>query len=68
MAQNLRAKLPPTDTLLVYDLRVEATESFAAVTRESSGATVEVLHSTKQLAERSVSDQSLVTFQYPKFL
>lgn len=56
MAQNLRAKLPPEDTLLVYDLRVEATKSFAAVTRKSSGATVEILHSTKQLAERSVSD------------
>lgn len=34
MAQNLRLKLPPSDTLIVYDIRTEVVDRFATEEKE----------------------------------
>ena len=53
MATNLRAKIPADDTLLVHDRNGEATRMFA---QEMQGrGAVEVVESSRELAERSVS-------------
>lgn len=49
MAQNLRAKLPSTDKLIIHDVNSEATAKFA---QEQSN--VEVAQDVRDLAERSV--------------
>ena len=51
MAKNLRAKLPPTDDLIVHDKNVQATSSFA---QEMAGSNVEVASSVREVAEKSV--------------
>ena len=53
MAQNLRAKIPDTDTLLIHDRNTEATKKF--LEEEGKGTGVEVVGSSRELAERSVS-------------
>ena len=52
MAKNLRAKIPEEDTLLIHDRNAEATGMFA---EEMRGKGVEVVESSRELAERSVS-------------
>ena len=52
MAKNLRAKIPERDTLLIHDRNAEATGMFA---EEMRGKGVEVVESSRELAERSVS-------------
>ena len=52
MAKNLRAKIPEKDTLLIHDRNAEATRMFA---EEMRGKGVEVVESSRELAERSVS-------------
>lgn len=49
MAQNLRAKLPSSDKLIIHDVNTEATSRF---TKETSN--VEVAESVRDLAEKSV--------------
>jgi hypothetical protein len=68
MAKNLRAKIPATDTLIVRDVNENATKRFVEETREaakSSGAAdgdmkVEIAQSAREVAERSVSQTSLI--------
>jgi hypothetical protein len=54
MAQNLRAKLPSSDTLIVHDVNAEAASRLA---KESSG--VEVAEDVRSLAERAVRSSPL---------
>lgn len=59
MASNLRAKLPATDTLVVYDQIPERSEKLkeeAKSSNKSNGASVEVVDSPQAAAENSVSD------------
>ena len=57
MAQNLRTKLQANETLIVFDVNVNATKKFAeeADSQKSPGAGVEVASSARDAAERSVS-------------
>ena len=55
MAKNLRAKIAASDTLLVSDREPGAVERFVAELGNTQG--VEVVKSTKEVAERSVSLQ-----------
>jgi len=50
MAQNLRAKLPSSDKLIIHDVNSEATSRFA---KENSN--VEVAEDVRDVAEKSVS-------------
>ncbi len=50
MAQNLRANIPASDVLVVYDRNTEATAKFV----QEIGAGVEVANSPRGVAERSV--------------
>ena len=67
MATNLRAKLQPQDTLLVYDINKASTEKFvqevgiaaAGTAGEGKSKAVEVVGSAREAAERSVSRRSL---------
>lgn len=67
MAKNLRAKVPPSDTLIIRDVNPETTERFVAESKElakSSGAgedafRVEVSAHPREVAEKSVSRISL---------
>ncbi|KAL9128681.1 MAG: hypothetical protein Q9217_002674 [Psora testacea] len=61
MAKNLQAKLPPTDTLVIYDKNTETTSQFvqevgvAASTAavEEKGVNVEIASSVRNVAEKS---------------
>lgn len=57
MAANLRAKLPPSDQLLINDRNGDATAKFVQEVGSASGAAskVEALTSARAVAERSVS-------------
>lgn len=56
MARNLRAKLPSSDTLRVYDINPEAGEKFENETKATSGgASVHVAANAREAAEDSVS-------------
>ena len=65
MAMNLRAKLRPEDTLLVYDVNEASTEKFVKENDATSAGTVgesrskstvvEAVGSAREAAERSVS-------------
>lgn len=57
MAKNLLAKISDSDTLLVSDRQPGAVERFVADLGGTKG--LEVVNSTKEVAERSVSRQSL---------
>jgi hypothetical protein len=50
MAQNLRAKLPSSDNLIIHDVNSEATARFA---KENSN--VQVAEDVRDVAEKSVS-------------
>lgn len=50
MAKNLRAKIPASDVLIVYDRNTEATAKFV----QEIGAGIEVANSPRGVAERSV--------------
>lgn len=50
MAQNLRAKLPSSDNLIIHDVNSEATARFV---KENSN--VEVAEDVRDVAEKSVS-------------
>ncbi len=61
MAKNLRAKIPSSDVLIVYDRNTEATAKFV----QEVGAGIEVANSPRGVAERSVCPLSTpVPFQY----
>lgn len=65
MAKNLRAKLPPSDHLIVYDKNEEAASRFA---KENQG--VEVATSVRHVAEKSVcqsTDPSNLSLSYDEF-
>ena len=51
MAKNLRAKIPTTDEVFVCDTNASATNSFLGETR---GMRVQVAHSPREVAEKSV--------------
>jgi 3-hydroxyisobutyrate dehydrogenase-like beta-hydroxyacid dehydrogenase len=63
MAKNLRAKLPSSDQLFVYDKNEEATSRFA---KENQG--VEVATSVRHVAERSVCQPNNPYFYLFPFL
>jgi malate/lactate dehydrogenase len=50
MAQNLRAKLPSSDNLIIYDVNSEAAAKFA-----KDNSNVEVAGDVRDVAEKSVS-------------
>ena len=62
MAQNLRAKIPSSDTLVIHDRNTEATTKFmqeaGSITNADIG--IEVAGSPRQVAERSVSTSSMI--------
>ena len=63
MAQNLRAKIPSSDTLVIHDRNTEATTRFM---QEAGGTAnkdmgIEVASSPRQVAEKSVSTSSIVS-------
>lgn len=58
MAKNLRAKVPESDVLIVYDQNTEATTTFV----QEVGAGVEVANSPRGVAERSVCALSIPVF------
>jgi len=54
MAQNLRQKLPPSDTLIVYDIRKEVVDRFASEER-GEGSKVEGAKALGEIVDRAVS-------------
>ena len=60
MAQNLRAKIPSGDTLVIYDRNTEAATKFMQeVGGTANGEGIEVASSPRQVAEKSVSTSSM---------
>ena len=56
MARNLQAKLPPSDTLRVFDINAESIQKFAEETKAlGNGAAVTIAASVREAAEDSVS-------------
>jgi hypothetical protein len=56
MARNLQAKLPPSDTLRVFDINAESIQKFANETKAlGSGADVAIAANARDAAEDSVS-------------
>jgi hypothetical protein len=56
MAKNLQAKLPPSDTLRIYDINTESVKKFASEAKASSGgAAVQIASNVHEAAENSVS-------------
>lgn len=63
MAKNLRAKIPATDSLVIYDLNTDATRRLAeevGIAASSAGVPgkgtgIEVAESPREVAEKSVS-------------
>ncbi len=63
MARNLQAKLPSSDTLLVYDINADSVERFANDTKAlSSGAKVQTAANAREAAEDSVSLKKYLIF------
>ena len=55
MAENLRAKIPKNDTLIIYDSKNEITSKFAKEAGSSGkGASVEIGRNPREVAEKSV--------------
>ena len=63
MAQNLRAKIPSSDTLVMHDRNTEATAKFMQEAGSTANANkgIEVVSSPRQVAERSVSTTSIIS-------
>lgn len=63
MAQNLRAKIPSGDTLVIHDRNTEATTKFmqeaGGTSNEEMG--IEVVSSPRQVAEKSVSTSPITS-------
>ena len=57
MAKNLQAKLPPTDSIRIYDINKAAAEKLAGEMRASAsgGAAVEIADSVNHAARDAVS-------------
>lgn len=51
MAQNLRSRIPESDTLTVYDVNAESLDKFKS---ESSSSKIQVAKSPKEVAHNSV--------------
>lgn len=75
MAKNLRAKIPATDTLVVYDRNTDATKRFVqevGIVSSSAGAPeigtgIEVARGPREVAERSVRHSPFHTnIAYPR--
>lgn len=52
MARNLRAKIPESDTLIIFDTNTATTQKFLS---EGVGKNIEVASLPRDVAERSVS-------------
>ena len=63
MAQNLRAKIPSSDTLVIHDRNTEATTKFMqeAGCTANADMRIEVAGSPRQVAEKSVSTSSITS-------
>jgi hypothetical protein len=56
MARNLQAKLPPSDTLRVFDINAKSVQKFADETKAlGNGAAVKIATTAREAAEDSVS-------------
>lgn len=57
MAKNLQSKLPPSDSVRLFDINHGATNRLAAEMRssQSGGAAVEVAHDVNDAAKEAVS-------------
>lgn len=73
MAKNLRAKIPATDTLIIYDRNTDATKRFAeevGIAASSAGAPekgtgIEVAGGPREVAEKSVRQPPPKIVSYP---
>lgn len=73
MAKNLRAKIPATDTLVIYDRNTDATKRFAeevGIAAPSAGAPekgtgIEVAGGPREVAEKSVRHPPPTSVSYP---
>lgn len=63
MAKNLRAKIPETDTLIIYDTNSKATEKFveevgiatSSTNAPGKGTGIHVAEDPREVAQKSVS-------------
>ena len=70
MAKNLRAKLPPTDTLCIYDRNTEATSKFVQEVGVASssaevgedGMNIAIASSARNVAEKCVRPDASVSY------
>ena len=68
MAKNLRAKIAPSDVLLIHDRNTEATTKFrqevgvasSSVDAGEKGMNIELASSAREVAERSVRPSQLL--------
>lgn len=60
MARNLRAKIPKSDTLVIYDVNEEVMQKFAGEAKAAGDGigAVEIAGSARTVAETAVSDNS----------
>jgi len=57
MAQNLRRKLPPSDTLIVYDVRKDIVDRFTTEEKEEGrGSKVEGAKGLEEVVDKAVSN------------
>jgi hypothetical protein len=55
MARNLRAKIPPSDTLIIHDANPKAAKDLARNVGIAMTATIKIADTPKELATMSVS-------------
>jgi len=74
MAKNLRAKIPKSDTLYIYDSNAAATETFVKEVGsiiEGKGGPVEIVANPREVAEKAVSSPLLLllpsTYKIPLY-
>ena len=65
MAQNLRAKIPSSDTLVIHDRNTEATTKFMHEAGRTTDADmrIEIAGSPRKVAEKSVSTSSITSVE-----
>lgn len=61
MASNLRAKLPSSDSFIVYDVNTDATNKFKS---ENQG--IEIANTVRDVAVKSVCRSTLATSPSPR--
>ena len=67
MARNLQAKLPPTDTIRLFDINKDAMEKLEheMSTSQAGGANVELAQTVVEASKDAVRCHFLVALTYP---